>query len=114
MNTYLAAPGALAHRLQNQKWPLGGSKMADRVWKGAYPLIFGHSRQLLPNKFFDPITPSMRKVDDRENRKNEKIMSFIVPTNIVASRPPERQPTGRPTACANKHAFSCHTVTSGT
>ena len=30
-NTSLAAPGALAHRLQNPKWPLGGPKMADGV-----------------------------------------------------------------------------------
>jgi len=28
---------AMLHRLQNPKWPLGGSKMADRVWKGVQP-----------------------------------------------------------------------------
>ena len=28
-------------------------------------------------------------------------MTFIVATNVVASRPPERQPTGTPHACAN-------------
>ena len=59
-NTSLAAPGALAHCLQclqNQKWPLGGPKMADGVWKGVYPLDFGCSKQLLLNKFFDPSTP---------------------------------------------------------
>ena len=50
---------------------------------------------------------SMRKVDDgkrkekREKRK-EKIMTFIVATNVVASRPPERRPTVTPTARANK------------
>ena len=41
-NTSLAAKGALAHclqRLQNPKWPLGGPKMADRVWKSAYPFL---------------------------------------------------------------------------
>ena len=32
--------------------------------------------------------------------KNEKIMTFIVATNVVASRPLERRPTGMPTACA--------------
>ena len=54
MNTSLAAPGALAHRLQrctacnaalpatphclqNPKWPPVGPKMADGVWKGVYP-----------------------------------------------------------------------------
>ena len=28
---------AKPHRLQNPKWPPGGPKMADGVWKGAYP-----------------------------------------------------------------------------
>ena len=54
INTSLAAPGALTHRLQrrtacnaappatlhclqNPKWPPGGHKMADGVWKGVYP-----------------------------------------------------------------------------
>ena len=46
--------------------------MADGVWKGVYPSIFGRSCQLLPNKFFDPSTPSMRKVDDGEKREKEK------------------------------------------
>ena len=52
------------------------------------------------NKFFDPSTPSMRKVDDGEGKKKnkrkkrkkkKKIMTFIVATNVVASRPPERR-----------------------
>ena len=38
--------------------------MADRIWKGAYPYIFGHPRQLWLHKFFDPCTP-MKKVDNR-------------------------------------------------
>ena len=38
--------------------------MADGVWKGVYPLVVGRSKQLLLNKFFDPSTPSMRKVDN--------------------------------------------------
>ena len=25
------------HHLQNPKWPLGGAKKTDRVWKGVYP-----------------------------------------------------------------------------
>ena len=33
-NTSLAAPGALAHRLQNPKWLPDSPKMADRAWKG--------------------------------------------------------------------------------
>ena len=36
----------------------------------------------------------MRKVDDGEEKekkeKEKKIMTFIVATNVVASRPPER------------------------
>ena len=77
--------------------------MADGVWKGVYPLIFGHSKQLSLNKFFDPSTPSMRKVDNGEKRKRKKkeiIMTFIVATNGVASRPPKHRPTGTPIACA--------------
>ena len=46
----------------------------------------------------------MRKVDDgeekREKKEKEKRMTFIVATNIVASRPPERRPTGTPHARA--------------
>ena len=33
-------------------------------------------------------------------------MTFIVATNIVASRPPERRPTGTPSARANKFSRS--------
>ena len=46
--------------------------MADGVWKGVYPWVFGHSKQLLLNEFFDLSTPSMRNVDDREKKKKEK------------------------------------------
>ena len=31
------SPPATLHRLQNPKWPPGGPKMADGVWKGVYP-----------------------------------------------------------------------------
>ena len=34
--------------------------MADGVWKEVYPWVLGRSRQLLLNKFFDSIIPSMR------------------------------------------------------
>ena len=46
--------------------------MADRVWKGVYPSTFGPSKQLSLNKFFDPSTPFMRKVDDGEEKKRKK------------------------------------------
>ena len=42
----------------------------------------------------------MRKVDGGE-KKEEKIMSFIVATNVYASRLPELGPTGTPTTRAN-------------
>ena len=32
----------------------------------------GRSKQLLLNKFFDPSTPSMRKVDDRGKKEKKK------------------------------------------
>ena len=57
------------------------------------------------NKFFDPSTPSLRKVDDGEKRKERKEkenrMSFIVATNVIASRPHEHRSTGTPHARAN-------------
>ena len=34
-------------------------------------------------------------------------MTFIVATNVVASRPPERWPTGTPHACAKNRLFYC-------
>ena len=47
----------------------------------------------------------MRKVDDgeekRKKKRKKKIMTFIVATNVIASRPPERRPTGTPHARAN-------------
>ena len=45
------------HRLQNPKWPPGGPKMADGVWKRVYSLVFGRFKQLALIKFFDPSTP---------------------------------------------------------
>ena len=44
----------------------------------------------------------------QEGYMMKKIMMILVATNIVASRPPERQPTGTPTARANKDVFSGH------
>ena len=55
----------------------------------------------------------MRKVDDGEEKRKEKrkrkkkrkkkkkIMTFIVATNVIFSRLPERRPTGTPHARAN-------------
>ena len=64
--------------------------MADGVWKGVYPQVLGRSRQLSLNKFFDPSTPSMRKVDDgekkekkKEKREKKKRMAFLVATTSL-------------------------------
>ena len=43
--------------------------MADRVWKGVYSRGFGHSKILSLNKFFDPSTPSMKKVATEKKKK---------------------------------------------
>ena len=56
----------------------------------------------------------MRKVDDGEEKKEKKekrkkrnkIMTFIVATNVIASRPPERRPTETPHAPAKKVHFN--------
>ena len=83
--------------------------MADKVWKGVYPSVFGRSRQLSLNKFFYPSAPSMRTVDDGEKKKEKKkIMSPLtnMATNVIASRPPERGQTGMPHARANNTAIT--------
>ena len=52
--------------------------MADGVWKGVYPKVFGRSCQLSQNKFFDPSAPSMRKVDDRKRKEKKKKEKNVV------------------------------------
>ena len=42
--------------------------MADGVWKVVYPWVFGRSKQLSLNKFFDPST--MKKGRDGGRKKN--------------------------------------------
>ena len=61
--------------------------MAEGVWKGVYPQVFGRSKQLSLNKFFDPSTPSMRKGRNGEEKKNgkkkKKIRMKIVATTSL-------------------------------
>ena len=45
-----------------------------------------------------------------EKKWGEKIMLFIVATNVVASRPPERRLTATPTARANYPQFFSATI----
>ena len=59
--------------------------MTDRIRKFVYPLVFGHSKELLQNRFFDLSTPSRRKGRDGGKGGGKKIIAFLVATNIVAS-----------------------------
>ena len=74
--------------------------MAEGVWKGVYPWVFGRSNQLLLNKFFDPSTPSMRKGRDggkkkrggeKTGKKREKTDENSGHYVIASSRPPDRR-----------------------
>ena len=78
--------------------------MPDGVWKGVQ--VFGHSKQLSLNKFFDPSTPSMRKGRDggkmgkkrvkKRKKTNENSGHYIVC----------QQSTARTTTAATPHTFA--------
>ena len=102
-NTSLAAKGALAHRLQRrtackiQNGRQGAPKWRTGSGKVSTPKVFGHSKQLLLNKFFDPSTPSMRKGRNGGNNgkkaeKNDENSGHYV---IASSQPPEHRPLER-------------------
>ena len=42
------------------------------------PKVVWHFKQLLLNKFFDPSTPSMRKVNDGEKNEEKKRENNVV------------------------------------
>ena len=82
--------------------------MADGVWKGVYPLVFGRSKQLLLNMFFDPSISSMSKGRDGEKKrgekngkkkrgKKEKTDGNSGHYVVASSRPPECRPLERRT-----------------
>ena len=52
--------------------------MAEGIWKGVYPYVFGRTKQLSLNKFFDPCTPSMRKGRDGEEKTGLKGGRMII------------------------------------
>ena len=54
------------------KMATSGPQKGRRGLEKCLPLGFGRFKQLSLNKFFDPSTPSMRKVDDGEEKKREK------------------------------------------
>merc|ERR1711954_296698 len=68
-------------------------------WQRGSGKVFGRSKQLLLNKFFDPSTPSMRKGRDEKKRekKREKTDENSGHYVIASSRPPERRPLERRT-----------------
>ena len=88
--------------------------MADGV-----PQVFGLSKQLLLNKFFDPSTPSMRKGHDggKKNGKNggkktgkkeeKRLMEIVATTSFASSRPPERRPLERRTLAPKILSAAC-------
>ena len=82
--------------------------MADMVWKGAYPNIFGTPIFWIDfdHQLFDLSERSMRKGSDvtenrREWKKGEKLGKYQS-SNVVASRLPERTPTRTQTTGAKK------------
>ena len=52
--------------------------MADGVWKGVQPQVIGHFEPFFLNKSFDQSTPSMRKVDDGEEKKEKRMVIIAV------------------------------------
>ena len=84
---------------QKSKMAARGPQNGRRGLERGLPLGFG---TLSLNKFLDPSTPSRRKVDYREKKRKKKIRTFIVATNVVASRPPKRRPTETPHARAKR------------
>ena len=74
--------------------------MADRVWK-----VFGRSKQLLLNKFFDLSTLSMRKVDEGEKKKKRKekemkrMLFFVAITSLPAVDRPNADPWNAACSC---------------
>ena len=59
------------------KWPTESGKV--------YTSVFGHSKQLSQNKFFDPSTPSMRKgCDGGKTGGKKRIMKIVATTSLPA------------------------------
>ena len=84
--------------------------MADRVWKGVYPLVFGSSCQLLLNKFFDPSTPSMREGCDggekNGGKKEERLMEIVATTSLPAVDRPNADRWNADRSCQNSGSLS--------
>ena len=59
-----------------------GPQNGRRGLERGLPLGLGRSRLLSLNKFFDPSTPSMRKVDNGEKKKGKKKKEKKVPIRV--------------------------------
>ena len=72
LNTSLVAKGALAYRLQITKWPPGGPKMADGVWKGSIPKWSDFSDFGLKLNLFGQKGPKMVWFYTQKSGQNEE------------------------------------------
>ena len=72
---------ATPYRLQNPKWPPGGTKWPPGgpkwpPWGPIWPTVPGKVsecfKQLLLNKFFDPSTPSIRKQQQQQSQQQQQ------------------------------------------
>ena len=61
--------------------------MANKDWKGVYPLVFVRSRQPLISKFIDPSTSPMRKGCDGEKKKWKRIVKIAVHYRCASQLP---------------------------
>ena len=46
--------------------------MANGVWRGVYPRVIGHCKQLLLNTYFDLSTPSMNNSQNSNSAMTKK------------------------------------------
>ena len=69
----------------------GVPKMDDWVWKVVYPWVFGRSRQLSLNKFFNRSTPSIRKGRDGKRKKRKEKNGVFRGHYVIASSLPPKQ-----------------------
>ena len=64
------------------------------------PRFFGHAKQLLLNKFFDPSTSSIRKGDSGEKQKEKKrLMTIVATTSLPAVDRPNTDHWNAPRSC---------------
>ena len=82
--------------------------MANKIWKGVYPKVFGHTKQLLLNKFFDPSTPSMRKGCDGRKKTGKKrveitkrMVKIVATTSLPAVDHPNADRWNAARSCQN-------------